>query len=268
MRFLVSIALCLFAVFALPVNAQEKVGVLMLHGKNPGSPSGADFQILKKKLEADGMMTLAPDMPWSARRYIDGDWNKAMGEISAAIAKLKTDGATKIFLLGHSIGCAGALSYGAQHGGVDGLVLVAPGHAPAFYYSLPYGPNAAVKASVDEARALVAAGKGDTRKDFKDNNQMTPLTPRTTAAAYLSYFDPEGIADMGVAAARMPAAIPVQILIGSDDILAGTVKGYFVDKLPANDGTEFKTIPGNHNSVLNSGKELVADWIRARVAKP
>lgn len=259
--------LLVLAVLPLPSMSQDKIGVVLMHGKNPGNPQGPEFQIIRKKFDSEGLLAVTPDMPWSARRYIDGDWTKAMQEIGGHIAKLKADGATKMFLVGHSIGAAAALSYAALHGGVDGVVMVAPGHAPAIYYSLPYGPNAAVKASVDEARAMVAAGKGDTRKDFKDNNQMRPLTPRVTAAAYLSYFDPEGSADMGVAATKISPEIPVLVLIGADDILSGTVKGYFVDKLPTSADTAFHIIAGDHMTVTTPASAMAVEWMKALAAK-
>lgn len=128
-------ALVLLACTVLPAQAQDKNGVLMRHGKNPGSPNDPNFGQLKSRLDAEGMITLMPDMPWSARRYIDGDWDKAMAEIDAHVKSLRGKGATKI--AGHSMGCPAAMSYAARHGGVDALALLAPGHVPLFYNTSP-----------------------------------------------------------------------------------------------------------------------------------
>src|SRR3546814_2840690 len=70
---------------------------------------------------------------------------------------------------------------------------MAPGHTPAGYYMNPRSP---VHESVDAARAMVAAGRGDSRRDFSDINQGRPLTVRLTAKQYLSFWDPESDAEM------------------------------------------------------------------------
>lgn len=165
---------------AAPAFAQDKIGVPMLHGKNPGGPDDPYFGSLRSKLDGDGMLVLMPDMPRLARRYGDGDWDKAMTEIAAHVKKLRDSGATKIVLAGHSMGCPAALRYAARHGDdIDALVLQAPGHVPYCCYNAP--SLKLVRDSIDEARALVAAGKGDTRKDFNDINQGRPLAVRLTA---------------------------------------------------------------------------------------
>src|SRR3546814_20821085 len=74
-------------------------------------------------------------MPWSARRYMEGDWAGAMAEIAGHIKTLRGRGATRIVIAAHSMGCPAALGYAARHGeDVDALVLMATGHTPAGYY--------------------------------------------------------------------------------------------------------------------------------------
>lgn len=248
--------------------AQDKIGILMLHGKNPGGPQDPNFNQLKSKFDHEGMLSALPDMPWSARRYIDGGWDKAMDEIAGHLAKLKQSGATRLFLVGHSIGAAASLSYAAQRGGVDGIVMLAPGHAPYYYYTrAQQGPNVAVKASIDEARALVAAGQGDTRKDFMDNNQGRALAVRITAKEYLSYFDPDGMADMGVAAAKMPATIPVLEVVGDQDPLTTVARAYIFEKLPANPKSEYLAVTGTHLNTPVVARDQLATWIKAVAAQ-
>ncbi|WP_430396886.1 alpha/beta hydrolase [Ferrovibrio sp.] len=252
---------------AAPSFAAETIGVLLLHGKNPGSPQNPGLQSIRTKLEADGMRVRVPDMPWSANRYIDGDWAKAMGEVKSNIDTLRSAGATKIVVLGHSIGCAGALSFAATRGGVDALVLMAPGHVPYYYYNAQQqGPNGAVRASIDEARALVAAGQGDTKRDFKDNNQGKALSVRLTAAQYLSYFDPNGEAEMGEMAKKVPAGTPSLLIIGDDDPLTTVAKSYIFDRLPPSPKSVYQTIKGTHVSVLQSSREEIATWIKQALA--
>lgn len=261
---LAAILAVLMAVFSLPGLAQEKIGVLMLHGKNPGGPSDPNFGQLKSRLDAEGMITLMPDMPWSARRYIDGDWDKAMAEIGNHVKALRDKGATRIVIAGHSMGCPAAMSYAARHGGVDALALLAPGHVPLFYN---ISPNLkVVRDSVDEARRMVAAGDTTTRRDFNDINQGRAQQVRTTAPAFLSYFAAESDAEMSVTAPRIPAQIPALWVIGSDDPLRGQGRGYVFDKLPANPKSQYLEITANHLTTPVVARDAVTAWIKAAAA--
>ncbi|WP_221932726.1 alpha/beta fold hydrolase [Ferrovibrio terrae] len=245
---------------AAPGWAQDKIGVVMLHGKNPGGPSDPNFAVLKNRLEQEGMIALTPDLPWSARRYIDGDWDKAMAEIDGHVKTLRGRGATKIVLAGHSMGCPAAMGYAARGGDVDALVLVAPGHIPVFYANI--GPT---RASIEEARSLVAAGQGGTRKDFNDNNQGRTLQVRMTAKDYLSYFDPTSDAEMSVTASKIPDNTAVLWVIGDGDPISGRGRGYVFDRLPANAKSQYLQVSGNHLSTPGAAKDAVAAWIRTAV---
>lgn len=250
---------------AAPAVAQDKIGVLLLHGKNPGNANDPNFGALRAKLDGAGMLTAMPDMPWSARRYVDGDWDKAMAEIAGHVKKLRERGATKIVLAGHSMGCPAALSYAARHGDdVDALALLAPGHVPYFYYTSPN--NKVVRDSIDAARAMVAGGDGDKRRDFNDINQGRPLAVRLTAREFLSYWDPESDAEMSRTAPRVPARVPVLWVIGTDDGLIRAGRDYVFDKLPQNPKNQYLVVTANHlNTPIVAGQETL-DWIRQAVA--
>lgn len=259
---ILAIALLPLAGFA--AHAQDKIGVLLLHGKNPGSPNDPNFRNLKTRLDDEGMITLMPDMPWSARRYVDGNWDKAMAEMAESVKELRGKGATKIVLAGHSMGCPAALSYAARHGDVDAVVLLAPGHVPHYYF---ISPNlGVVRKSIEEARALVAAGEGDKRRDFNDINQGKPLAVRMTAKDFLSYWDPESDAEMSRTASRLPAKIPALWVIGSDDPLIRAGRGYVFDKLPANPKSQYLEVQANHLTTPAVSRDAVTAWIRQAVA--
>lgn len=245
-------------------HAQDKIGVLMLHGKNPGGPSDPYFGSLRSKLESEGMIVAMPDMPWSARRYVDGNWDKAMAEMGEEIKGLRGKGATKIVLAGHSMGCPAALSYAARHGDVDAVALLAPGHVPYFYFSNPQ--MTVVRKSIEEARALVASGEGDRRRDFNDINQGKPLAVRMTAKDFLTYWDPDSDAEMSRTAPRVPARIPVLWVIGNDDGLIRAGRGYVFDKLPANPKSRYLEVQANHLTTPQVAAQDVVGWIRQAVA--
>lgn len=246
------------------VWAQDRIGVLLLHGKNPGSASDPNLSRLKTRLDQEGMATLMPDMPWSARRYIDGDWDQAMTEIGGHVKALRDRGATKIVIAGHSMGCPAAMSYVARHGGVDALVLLAPGHVPVFYSSSP--SLKVVRDSVDEARRMLAAGDRTTRRDFNDINQGRAQQVRATAPAFLSYFAPESDAEMSVTAPKLPAQTAALWVIGSDDPLLRAGRGYVFDKLPPNPKHQYLEIAANHLNTPVVAGDAVVTWIRTAMA--
>lgn len=246
-------------------HAQDvKIGVLMLHGKNPGSNNDPNMSRLKPVLEGAGMQVLYPDMPWSRGRYLDGNWDKAMAEMAAHVQTLRSQGATKIVIAGHSMGVPAAMGFAARGGDVQALVLLAPGHVPARYYA--FQQNTSVRDSVDEARKLVAAGKGDSRERFTDINQGKQLPVVTTAKDYLSYFDPASDGEMSVTAPRIPAGTPVLTVVGDEDGISKYAKPYFADKLPANPKSQYLEIKANHLSTPVVASEAVVQWIKAATA--
>lgn len=251
-------ALCLAS--PLHALAQAGIGVLMLHGKSPGGPQDPNFGVLKTRLENEGMTVLMPDMPWSRNRYIDGHWDQAMAEITAHVKTLRERGARKIVLIGHSMGCPAALSFAARGGDVQAMVLLAPGHVPRGYYNFPR--LKIVRESIDEARALVAANKGDRKERFNDINQGTAQPVIMTARDFLSYFDPDSDADMGVTAPRVPAAVPSLVVLGDKDPLYSGARNYFFDKLPAHPATRYLQIQADHLSTPRESQDATVAWIR------
>ena len=129
----------------------------------------------------------------------------------------------------------------------------------------PSSKNTSVRESVDEARKLVAAGKGDSRERFYDINQGKQLPVITTAKDYLSYFDPTSDADMGVSAPRIPAATPVLTVVGDEDGISKYARAYFVDKLPANPKSQYLEVKATHLSTPVVASEAVLQWIKAAV---
>jgi hypothetical protein len=103
-----------------------RVGVVVLHGEGD-DPYGQTLRFTRTLMRA-GFLTDSPEMPWSARRGYDAGADATMKEIDASVARLKSRGARKIFVAGHSLGAAAAVRY-ARLRRVDGLIALAPGQA-------------------------------------------------------------------------------------------------------------------------------------------
>ncbi|MDP2448711.1 MAG: alpha/beta hydrolase [Polaromonas sp.] len=252
------------SVAPLTAAAQQRIGVLMLHGKNPGNNQDPNFRPLKATFEREGWLVSLPDMPWSRGRYLEGNWDKAMTEMAAHVKTLRDQGAIKIVIVGHSLGSPAALSHAARGGDANALVLLAPGHIPLGYYT--YAGLKVVRDSVDEARALVAAGKGDSRERFSDINQGKQQNVITTAKDFLSYFDPASDAEMSVTAPRVPATTSVMTVVGEKDPLFSRIKAYFVDKLPANPKNKYLEVSGGHLDTPRVASDELVKWIKTVLA--
>jgi len=258
-RTFASLVLGVLPLTHLPVSAAERIGVLMLHGKNPGGPQSPQYAPVKAAMEKQGWLVLLPDMPWSRNRYLQGHWDGAMAEIASHVKALQDQGATRIVLMGHSMGVPAAMSHAARGGTAHALVLLAPGHVPRGYFTAP--SLAPVKESIEAARALVAAGKGEENNRFIDINQGRQQPVVTTAKNFLSYFDPESDADMGVTAPRLPANLPVLTAIGQGDPMFSRVREYYVDKLPSNARTQLLEVSGGHLDTPQVALDQLLDWI-------
>ena len=92
------LALAALAVFVLAAGPQaaaaETIGVVMMHGKD-AKPNHVAVASLSRYL-AGSFLVDEPDMPWAERRGYDVDYERAMTEIDAAVARLKARGATAI----------------------------------------------------------------------------------------------------------------------------------------------------------------------------
>lgn len=261
--------MALISFFSFVINplvfAQERIGILMLHGKNPGGPQDPNFTLLHARFEKEGMLVSLPDMPWSRNRYIDGNWDQAMTEIANHVKALRAKGATKIFLVGHSMGVPAAMSFASRKGDVQGVVMLAPGHAPSLYYgSSRLRP---VRESIDEARAMVAAGNTESTKSFNDINQGTLQSVVMTPRNYLSYFDPESDAEMTLTAPRIPPETPSLMVIGDRDPLFSLVKTHVFDKLPANPKNQYLEVKANHLTTPREAADAVVEWVKMNIAK-
>jgi len=175
--------------------------IIALHGKwgKPPGPLAADLQ-------AAGFHVMSPAMAWGRDRFYDVDYPSALLEIRDSVAQLRAQGFAHVVLAGHSLGANAALAYAASHGDVDALMIYAPGHVPEWQFR-----NGDTATILQKARALVEGGQGDARDfeitDFNSGNRRRQLV--VSAAVYLSYYEPEGLANMAVSAKRVSKATPV-----------------------------------------------------------
>ena len=249
------IALAVLAFAAGPrAAAAETVGVVVMHGMDakPPYPTVSGFV---RSLAAAGFLVDDPEMPWSARRGYDVDYDRAMSEIDASVARLKARGATAIVICGHSLGGNAALGYGARHKGLKAVVALAPGHS----VDTP-SMQAITAESLAKAKAMVAAGRGEESDSFADRNHGVTFQRQVRARIYLNYFDPEGPAAMARNAAKLSA--PLLTVVGERDPLSKFGPDYFFTKAPANPHNRYLSVAADHMGTPTAAVDQVIEWLK------
>jgi pimeloyl-ACP methyl ester carboxylesterase len=249
-------ALCLLALIATPVHSAglQGLGVVFLHGK--GVWAGAFDGGIPAALEADGAMTVEPNMPWSISRMYGATYEEAMREIDATVAGLKGKGATRIVVIGHSLGANAAIGYAARRHGVAAVVALSPGH-------LPETPEMRARTSdaIAQARALVAVGE-KSRRVWPDRVQGIPTLAMASPAVYLSMFDPDGPAVIPKNAAALHG-VPLLWVVGRSDPIFARGRGYAFSRAPGNPKSRYIEVSAGHLAAPSVARSQVVEWLKS-----
>jgi pimeloyl-ACP methyl ester carboxylesterase len=248
--------LCLLALLALPAAAAglQGVGVVFLHGK--GVWTGAFDGGIPAALEAEGAVTASPEMPWSLSRIYGATYDEALREIDAAVAGLKAMGATRIVVVGHSLGANAAIGYAARRRGVAGVVAISPGHLPETAEM-----RARTASAVVEARARAAAGE-KSRHVWPDRVQGIPTLATASPAVYLSMFDPDGPAVIPKNAAALHG-VPLLWVVGDSDPIFARGREYAFVRAPRNPRSRYIEVPAGHLAAPSVARSQVVEWIKS-----
>lgn len=230
------------------------LGIVIMHGKG-GSPTRY-VSDLARALESRGYLVANLEMPWSGRRDYDVNVDAAEKEVQSALDTLRSKGAKRLFVAGHSQGAVFALYFGGQHL-VDGVITIAPGgsvNSPVFREKLGE--------SVELARKLIAEGKGDEKTRFYDYEGTKGITPvTTTPAIYLSWFNPDGAMNQTMAVKAMNLRIPV-LYIGPTGDYPGLrkVKQSMFNALPNNPLTKLYEPDSSHLDAPSASRDEIVRW--------
>jgi pimeloyl-ACP methyl ester carboxylesterase len=258
--FVASLATALFSAPA-PAQNAPTIGIVIMHGKG-GRPERF-VSVLAEGLERKGWLVANIEMPWSGRREYDDDIAGAEQQVTAALNELRSKGAKKVFVAGHSQGGVFALYY-ASRNPLDGVIPMAPGGSvDATVYTQNVGGALAL------AQRMVADGKGAERGVFKDYESSRGVNDiHTTAATYVTWFDPNGAMNQGKSSRAIPATTPVLYIAPRNDY-PGLVrfKSSMFAALPSNPLTRMADIEGDHLNAPGNSIDTIARWVGEVVAK-
>jgi pimeloyl-ACP methyl ester carboxylesterase len=257
-RFLV-LGFCALALLAAGARARgadmHGVGVVYLHGKG-GWPGALDGGILSS-LKNEGALIATPEMPWSFRRKYGATYEQAMAEIDAAVATLKSGGATRIVVIGHSLGANAAIGYAARHPDLAAVVALAPGHLPE-----TDGLRRHTREAIAQAKQLIAAGRGDVPQHFPDLAQGLPFPATATPTVYLSMFDPDGPAVIPKNAAAM-GPVPLLWVVGTLDPIYRFGRAYAFTAGAKNPKSRYIEVFAGHLTTPLIARGKVVEWLNS-----
>jgi dienelactone hydrolase len=244
--------------------APSPIGIVLLHG-TAGVPLGASGRNgrvigggLVDRLRKAGYRVETPEMCWSASRIYDRPYTACFADIDAAIARLHAQGATQIVIGGLSMGANAAIGYAATHTGLLGVIACAPAHDPAAFAGKP-----AIDAALAQAKAAVAAGAGDraqTFSDFDGSKRPSTFSVRATPLTYVSFFDPNGPAN--VVSNAMHVTVPIIWVAGTSDPSQANSANEFA-QIPPNPLNKYVSVDSDHLDTPDVGADAIVTWMRA-----
>ena len=125
-------------------------------------------------------------------------------------------------------------------------VLAGRGHQPDRF-------AARTAESLERAKKLVAAGRGGEVAIFRDVNQGAAFDVSTTAAAYVSFFDPSGPALMARNAGNLKGAKLLWVVGNADPGARAAARG-----------GEIVSVPAGHGNTPSVAAGRVVAWLKAR----
>jgi len=239
-------------------SAEAKVGIALLHGKwgNPGTVASFADQ-----MQGAGHLVENIEMPWSGRRSYDAGADAFVGEIDAAVRRLRDRGAEKIVLAGHSLGAAGGLHY-VTHKRVDGFIAIAPGHSPEGGKLRDMFAD-----SVAKAREMVAKGEGGEKAWFDDFNTGNRARQVSMAAqVYLDFFAPDGPMNFtGNAANILPGTNVLWVVPTREEPGLKSLSARALPLIPASVKVQKVEVEADHMGAPEKSGESALAWIRETV---
>jgi len=235
---------------------KSEVAVVLLHGKWGMPPAPLDQQFKEA-----GFKVVSPEMGWSREASYSMTYEASLQRVNAQVESLRQQGFKKVVLGGQSFGANGALAYASLFSNVDALLLFAPGHNP----DIDRNRN---PAKVDEAKTLISSGQSDklmTFTDFNDGNRTKDFS--VSPQAYLSYFDPDGLASMPKTATNQKKVIPVLVFMGRSDWVTRQGEKYFFSRLPKHPANQYVVSDSEHRQVPKASFLSAMHWLESQVLK-
>jgi esterase/lipase len=234
---------------------------ILIHGKHSGSEYGADCSLytLDSELKKQGHLVDFRTYPWGVKKVDDkfywDTFEKGVPMIEEAIQNLKDAGASRIFLIGHSMGGNACLYYATQRSNFDGIILLAPAHNVHLYLF-----SQIHRWSLNLAKSLIDNGRGDELCHVADYDSTGSITVLNVSAKnYYSMLNPAGSANMQSNAKRIQSPLNVLAISGTRDFTQKEFGESVYKYIPKTDKSRYMTIDGDHSNICEQ-VDLITKW--------
>lgn len=235
------------------------IGFLLIHGKLSGpNIDWCSLHHLNKILNEKGYLVDFHAYPWANERLYDEPIDIGVQELQAGIARLQARGATKIHMIGHSMGGNIAIYYATLHKDFDSLILLCPAHNTHFERI-----RKMCEWSIEQSKSSLANGL-DERLHLIDFNGGRVIVNAIRPSIYVSYFDSAGLCNMTTNAKVQGTQDPINVLClcGELDPSSLDAKPNIYDHMSLTDHSQFITLPGEtHQSVCQVSTDRILEWV-------
>lgn len=234
-------------------------GFLLVHGKYSGPElETCSLNMVYEFLSEQGYIVDYASYPWSSNRRYDASAFDAADQMHQGIERLKQQGATRIHIVGHSLGGNITMYYSTlDYQDYDSLIMLCPAHN----LHIDKFQNL-VEWSAEKAKTLVS--KGNNRiSHFLDFNMGKAMVVEMIPSVYASYFDYTGPCNMVKSAEKTKTVKPVYMITGSEDTLTLNAKELLFDSMPKDEAhSKFENLEGEtHSSTPASALPGILEWI-------
>lgn len=216
------------------------------------------MRILAEQLEFLGNIVDYSDYPWSRARVYEKTLEDSMSEIDSAVERVTAKGATRIHIIGHSLGANVLMYYATLRHNYTSIILLCPSHNTHYdkFQNLS-------EWSVEQAKKHLANGTVDPQPyiDFQLGKAFVNFV---APASYLSFFNKDGNCNMVTNGAKLPTDKPVLFVIGELDPATPDAKNLLYNPMVKAPGTTYLLLPGeSHFSVPESSLNPIIEWVEA-----
>jgi pimeloyl-ACP methyl ester carboxylesterase len=231
-------------------------GYILIHGKNTG-PTRSDcaMGVLAKKLIAHSLVDYQV-YPWSWNNLYWETFDSCIAQIQQGRDRLIQQGATRIHLVGHSLGGNAVIYYASLFQDYSTLILLAPAHNT----EIPF-INWLTNWSTSECRRAIKSGRGDEPLTLVDFNVDRVNTCTVTPNRYMSFFSKDCRANMTRNARLIVNSPHVYCIAPTDDTTQASTEEYLWNQLTVSEQSVFVRPNDTHNGAARNYHDDIVKWV-------
>jgi pimeloyl-ACP methyl ester carboxylesterase len=230
-------------------------GYLLLHGKNSGpNLSICSMNPVADRMKQQGLLYDHTTHSWGLGRVFQEPFERCLDDVAAGIQRLRNQGATRIHLVGHSLGGNVAFFFATRFSDFKSIVALAPAHNTHISRF-----NMWSQWSRNKAQSLLDAGN-DAPADFIDVAMLETYIIQCVPSAYLSYLDPQGNTVMTKNVRRFQEPVHLFIGSGSNDMTQVNVKELLFDPARKTSASQLVETGDDHLTVAINTYEKWVRW--------